>query len=274
VPRIGLLGTKGFLDILQIRNLRLPRLYDLAWDKPLPLVERYLRRTLDERVDTRGAIVRPLNPEEATREIDRLPAEGVEAIAVCLLNSFADPAHEQQLRDLITARAPGLPCCISSDVLPEIGEYERTSTTVVNTYVLPVVARYLATLQAHLAARGIAAPLRLMQSNGGLTTAADAAERPMNIVESGPASGVVGARQRHPPAPAPRLFRTTPRLARNQGAASSGPGHVTTRPPHHRGIRLDLRRAARVHRDPRRFRQHNSRRARPYAGERHTMSGK
>ena len=192
--RIGLLGTKGFRDILQIRNLRLPRLYDLAWDKPPTLVERYLRRTLDERVDTHGAIVRPLNPEEAAREIDRLLAEGVEAIAVCLLNSFANPIHERQLRDLVAARAPGLPCCISSDVLPEIGEYERTSTTVVNTYVLPVVARYLATLQAHLAARGIAAPLRLMQSNGGLTTTVDAAERPMNIIESGPAAGVVGAR--------------------------------------------------------------------------------
>ena len=192
--RIGLLGTKGFRDILQIRNLRLPRLYDLAWDKPPPLVERYLRRTLDERIDTHGTVVRPLDPAEAVSEIERLLAEGVEAIAVCLLNAFANPVHERQLRDLVAERAPGLPCCISSDVLPEIGEYERTSTTVVNTYVMPVVARYLTTLQAGLAARGISAPLRLMQSNGGLTTAADAAERPMNIVESGPAAGVVAAR--------------------------------------------------------------------------------
>ncbi len=192
--RIGLIGTRGFRDILQIRNLRLPRLYDLAWDKPPPLVERYLRRTLDERIDTHGAVARPLDASEAAREIDVLLGEGVQAIAVCLLNSFANPAHERMVRDLVAARAPGLPCCLSSDVLPELGEYERTSTTVVNTYVLPVVARYLATLQADLAAAGITAPLRLMQSNGGLTTADDAALRPMNIVESGPAAGVVGAR--------------------------------------------------------------------------------
>ena len=192
--RIGLIGTRGFRDILQIRNLRLPRLYDLAWDKPQPLVERYLRRTLDERVDTHGAVVRPLDATEAAREIDMLLGEGVQAIAVCLLNSFANPAHERMVRDLVAARAPGLACCLSSDVLPELGEYERTSTTVVNTYVLPVVARYLATLQADLRTSGIAAPLRLMQSNGGLTTADDAALRPMNIVESGPAAGVVGAR--------------------------------------------------------------------------------
>ena len=192
--RIGLIATKGFRDILQIRNLRLPRLYDLAWDKPPPLVERYLRRTADERIDTHGTIVRPLDIDQVRREIDMLLAEGVEAIAVCLLNAFANPAHERAIRDLVAARAPGLPCCLSSDVLPEIGEYERTSTTVVNTYVLPVVARYLATLQADLAAAGIAAPLRLMQSNGGLTTADDAARLPMNIVESGPAAGVVGAR--------------------------------------------------------------------------------
>ena len=192
--RIGLIGTRGFRDILQIRNLRLPRLYDLAWDKPPPLVERYLRRTLDERIDTHGAVARPLDAAEAAQEIDVLLGEGVQAIAVCLLNSFANPLHERMVRELVAARAPGLPCCLSSDVLPELGEYERTSTTVVNTYVLPVVARYLATLQADLAAAGIAAPLRLMQSNGGLTTADDAVLRPMNIIESGPAAGVVGAR--------------------------------------------------------------------------------
>jgi len=191
---IGLIGTRGFRDILQIRDLRLPRLYDLAWDKPPPLVERYLRRTVDERINTRGDITRPLDLAEVKIEVGALLSEGVEAIAICLLNAYANPVHERRIRDIVAECATGLPCCISSDVLPEIGEYQRTATTVVNTYVLPVVARYLATLKADLALAGIAAPLRLMQSNGGLTTADDAARLPMNIVESGPAAGVVGAR--------------------------------------------------------------------------------
>src|SRR5499427_6787247 len=191
--RVGLITSKGFRDILEIRTLRMPRLYDLAWEKPAPLVERYLRKVVDERIDHRGAIARALDPADAGRAVDALLAEKVEAIAVCLLNSFANPAHELVLKQIIARKAPALPLSISFEVLPEIKEYERTSTTVINSYVMPIVATYLRALRKGLDAGGIPARLLLMQSNGGLTTDTAAAERPMNIIESGPAGGVVGA---------------------------------------------------------------------------------
>ena len=191
--RVGLIGTDGFRDILEIRNLRMPRLYDLEWVKPPPLVERYLRVVVPERIDAYGGVEKALEREAAEAAVDRLLAEDVEAIAVCLLNSYANPVHERLIAEVIEERAPDLPCCISFDILPEIKEYERTSTTVVNAYVLPIVSRYLASLEESLEAMGVEAPVLLMQSNGGLTPAAEAARKPVNIVESGPAGGVVGA---------------------------------------------------------------------------------
>ena len=191
--RVGLITTRGFRDVLEIRTLRMPRLYDMGWTKPAPLVERYLRKVVDERIDAHGAIERALDPKDAERAVDALLAEKVEAIAVCLLNSFTNPAHELMIGELIRNKAPTLPTSISCEVLPEIKEYERTSTTVVNAYVMPIVARYLRALRKGLDDAGVPARLLLMQSNGGLTTDTAAAERPMNIIESGPAGGVVGA---------------------------------------------------------------------------------
>ena len=191
--RVGLITTKGFRDVLEIRTLRMPRLYDLSWTKPPPLAERYLRQVVDERVDHAGRVERALDPADAERAVDALLAEKVEAIAICLLNSFANPAHEAMLRDIATRKAPRLPLSVSFEVLPEIKEYERTSTTVINAYVMPIVATYLRALRQGLNAAGIPARLLLMQSNGGLTTDAAAAERPLTIIESGPAGGVVGA---------------------------------------------------------------------------------
>ena len=191
--RTGLITTKGFRDVLEIRTLRMPRMYDMAWTKPVPLVERYLRQVVDERVDASGNVQRALDPRDAERAVDVLLAEKVEAIAVCLLHSFANPAHEMQIRDVIRRKAPSLPYSISCEVLPEIKEYERTSTTVVNAYVMPIVASYLRALRKGLDSAGVKARLLLMQSNGGLTTDIAAAERPMHIIESGPAGGVVGA---------------------------------------------------------------------------------
>ncbi len=192
--RTGLITTRGFRDVLEIRRLRMPRLYDLGWEKPVPLVERYLRAEVDERVNARGEVVRALDPAEVERVLDRLLGEGIEALAVCLINSYANPAHEELVQAVVRRRAPDLPLCISAEVLPEVKEYERTSTTVINTYVMPIVQRYLSTLREGLVEIGIAAPLLIMQSNGGLTTAAAAERMPMHVIESGPAAGVVGAR--------------------------------------------------------------------------------
>ncbi|HEX5319261.1 MAG TPA: hydantoinase/oxoprolinase family protein [Stellaceae bacterium] len=192
--KTGLITTRGFRDVLEIRNLRMPRLYDMSWTKPVPLVERRLRVEVDERIDAQGRIDRPLDEASVERAARFLVAEGVEAAAVCLLHSYQNPVHEQRVKEIVAAIAPGLTLCISAEVLPVINEYERSSTTVINAYVRPIVERYLTRLIAEAERIGIDAPLLLMQSNGGLTTAKAAAVTPMHIIESGPAAGVVGVR--------------------------------------------------------------------------------
>jgi N-methylhydantoinase A len=190
--KTGLITTKGFRDILEIRNLRMPRLYDMSWTKPPPLVERRLRVEVDERVNAQGGIDRPLDEASVERATRFLVEEEVEAVAVCLLHSYLNPAHEQRIKEIVARLAPEFTLCISAEVLPVINEYERTSTTVINAYVRPIVERYLNRLIAEVKRSGIDAPLLLMQSNGGLTTARAAAVTPMHIIESGPAAGVVG----------------------------------------------------------------------------------
>ena len=190
--RTGLITTKGFRDVLEIRNLRMPRLYDMSWTKPVPLVERRLRTEVDERVNAAGGIDIPLDEESVERAVRFLVGEGVEAIAVCLLHSYLNPAHEIRVKEIAARLAPGVILSISAEVLPVINEYERTSTTVINAYVRPIVERYLNRLIGEVKRTGIDAPLLLMQSNGGLTTAKAATLTPMHIIESGPAAGVVG----------------------------------------------------------------------------------
>ena len=200
--RTGLITTRGFRDVLEIRRLRMPRLYDLTWEKPPTLVERRLRLEVNERIDAQGVVQQALADADVERALDTLLGLGIEALAVCLLNAWANPVHEERIKALVQRRAPGLTLCISSEVLPEIKEYERTSTTVINTYVLPIVGRYLAALRTGLDGIDLRGPLLIMQSNGGLMTAEAAATRPMHIIESGPAAGVVGAQ-----ALAPRIGR-------------------------------------------------------------------
>ncbi|HVC55697.1 MAG TPA: hydantoinase/oxoprolinase family protein [Stellaceae bacterium] len=190
--RTGLITTRGFRDVLEIRNLRMPRLYDMSWTKPPPLVERRLRVEVDERVNAAGGIDRPLDEASVERAVRFLVAEGVEAIAVCLLHSYLNPAHEARVKAIASRLAPDIALSVSAEVLPVINEYERTSTTVINAYVRPIVENYLNRLIAEVERSGIDAPLLLMQSNGGLTTASAAAATPMHIIESGPAAGVVG----------------------------------------------------------------------------------
>ncbi len=174
--RTGLITTKGFRDVLELRRIRIPKLYDLTWQKPQPLVERYLRLEVIERMTYRGDVHTPLDEGSVVRAATELKRLGVESIAVCLLNSYANPAHERAVRDIIRKVAPEIEITISSDVLAEMREYERTSTTVINAYLMPVVRRYVGALDRTLApARLPRAPLLLMQSNGGAMTASSAA---------------------------------------------------------------------------------------------------
>ncbi len=191
--KTGLITTKGFRDVLEIRRMRTNRLYDIYWDKPTPLVPRHLRREVTERLDYGGNVLVPLDVEEARQEVRRLIAEEVTSVAVCLLHAYANPAHELQVEQILQELAPDICLSISSRVLPEIKEYERTSTTVINAYIRPVVEGYLQALEMHLQDLRIQAPLLIMQSNGGLMPAAMARETPMHIIESGPAAGVIGA---------------------------------------------------------------------------------
>jgi N-methylhydantoinase A len=191
--RTALITTRGFRDVLEIRRLRVGRLYDLGWEKPAPLVPRRLRFEVTERLDADGHVVTPLDEDEAARVVDTIFAEGIEALAVSLLHAYANGEHERRVGQLVAQRAPGLSCSLSSELLPEMGEYERTSTTVINAYVGPVVERYLSALQTGLRQTGIAAPLLMMQSTGGVMHADTARRRPIEVIESGPAAGVVAA---------------------------------------------------------------------------------
>ena len=191
--KVGLITTDGFRDTLEIRRLRMPRLYDLSYRKPQTLVPRQWRMEVKERISHTGEVEGPLNDDEARAVVASLLAKGVEAIAVCLINSYVDGRHELRLRELIRERSPDIPVCLSCEILPEIKEYERTSTTVVNAYIVPVVERYLRRLTQALKELGVGAPLLVMQSNGGAMGVEAASERPIHIIESGPAAGVVGA---------------------------------------------------------------------------------
>ncbi len=193
--RTALITTRGFADVIEIGRQNRPQLYALEPVKPAPLVPRELRFELDERVAADGSVLQPLNPGEVGELIDRLHAANVESIAVCFLFSFVYPDHERLVRQMLPsplgrgARGEGIRISLSSDILPEYREYERTSTTVINAYVAPLVARYLDRLAAELGGRR----LRVMQSNGGVISAATAASQAARTALSGPAGGIVGA---------------------------------------------------------------------------------
>ena len=189
----ALITTEGFRDILELRRNRVPRLYDLNYEKPPSLVKRQLRLEVRERLNYKGEVLRPLETADVDRAIDKIAQEGVESVAVCLLHSYANPEHEQYIARALRERVPQVNLTLSSELLPEMKEYERTSTTVINGYVRPVVERYLGLLTEGLRDMGITVPLSIMQSNGGLATSGIAMEKPVYCIESGPAAGVVGA---------------------------------------------------------------------------------
>jgi len=191
--RVGLITTEGFRDVLEIGRLRMPKLYDMEWEKPRPLVPRYLRREARERVDHRGQIVLPLDIGTVHQALDVFLAEGVDSVAVCLLHSYANPVHERQIAALFEDRAPHISLSISHKILPEIKEYERTSTTVTNAYVKPIVGGYLEKLEGRLVELKMLSPLMIMQSSGGTMMGTTVREQPVHCIESGPAAGAVGA---------------------------------------------------------------------------------
>jgi len=189
--RTGLITTKGFRDILEIgREIRYAP-YDIFAEFPQPLIPRRFRVEVDERVRSDGTVLKALDREDARKAVRTLINMGVESIAVCLLNSFENPAHEQTILEIIEREAPGISTSISYHVLPQIKEYERTSTTVTNAYVKPLTGRYLSKLANRLSSIGFKGKLFIMLSSGGVTSVETAAEFPVRIIESGPTAAVI-----------------------------------------------------------------------------------
>ncbi|MCS7006293.1 MAG: hydantoinase/oxoprolinase family protein [Thermoleophilia bacterium] len=191
--RTALVTTKGFRDVLELRRLRVPHMYDLFWRKPPSLVPRRLRLEVEERLAADGTPLVPLREEDVLAAARRLRDHEVESVAVCFLHSYANPAHERLAGEILERELPGVSISLSSDVLREQREYERSATVAVNAYVRPLMASYLGRVRRGLDALGISAPLRIMQSAGGVMTSADAERRPVLALESGPAAGVVAA---------------------------------------------------------------------------------
>ena len=187
--RTGLITTKGFRDVLELRRHNSAELYDILWDPPPPLVPRELRLEVAERVDYAGDVVVPLDEGDVRAALERLGEEGVESVAVCFLHSYANPGHEQRVKAIVGERRPGLYASVSSDLLREPQEFERTSTTVVNAYVGPILPRYVTRLEDALAVSGFAGRLLIMHSGGGLLPAASALAVPARTVTSGPGGG-------------------------------------------------------------------------------------
>jgi len=160
--RVALITTKGFRDVLEIARLRMPQLYNMDWDKPKPLVPRRLRFEIEERMGGDGAVVRPLDPASVLAALEKMRGQEVDSVAICLLHAYANPAHERAVMELVRRHAPHLSISASHQVLPEIREYERTSTTVVNAFVKPVVDRYLASVEEGVKKIGINAPLMVV----------------------------------------------------------------------------------------------------------------
>ncbi len=189
--RTALLTTEGFRDVLALGNESRYDQYDLNIVLPEPLVPRALRLPVPERLDNEGNVLRPLDENAVRGLVPVLQREGVESVAVGFLHAFVNPAHERLVRDILAEALPDLPVSLSCEVSPEMREWERFSTTVANAYVQPLMARYLRRLEQELRALGMAAPIFLMLSGGGLTTIETACRFPIRLVESGPAGGAI-----------------------------------------------------------------------------------
>src|SRR5918999_666607 len=191
--RTGLITTKGFRDVYEIGRGNRPEGYNLFFKRPVPLVPRDLRLEVDERLYATGEVRKPLDETSAIAAIRALQSAGVESVAVCLLHAYANAAHEQRLGELLRKHFPEAYESLSHEILREFREYERTSTTVLNSYVGPLVRGYLISLEDMLAAGGFHGTFRVMQSNGGVMSAETAKKIPVSMMESGPVAGVIAA---------------------------------------------------------------------------------
>ena len=193
--RTALITTAGFRDVLEIGRLRTPKLYDINWSKPVPLVPRALRFELVERIAATGEVVKPVDRAEVVALGKCLVTAGIESVAVCFINSYVNDSHELEVERILNEEFPSLDVAVSARVLREMREFERTSTTVADAYVKPVMRAYLQALSANLGKRGLSCPIYVMQSNGGVLDLNETVRRPVYAIESGPAAGIIGARQ-------------------------------------------------------------------------------
>ncbi len=191
--KTALITTEGFRDVLELRRMRVPSLYSLLYAPPKPLVDRHLRLEVKERIGADGEVIVPLDIESVHQAIHAIREEETESVAVCLLHSYRYPDHERAVGEELKRMLPGVFVSLSVDVLPEIREYERTSTTVVNAYLGPIVKSYTDSLVERVKGAQSDAPVRIMQSNGGIMSARRAAQTPVQMLESGPAAGVIAA---------------------------------------------------------------------------------
>ncbi|MEM7032254.1 MAG: hydantoinase/oxoprolinase family protein [Chloroflexota bacterium] len=191
--KTALVTTAGFRDVLEIGRGNRPDMYNLRFQKPIPFVPRHLRFEVRERVDRHGTILTPLHLEDLSSIVAHCQSEGVEAIAVCFLHAYAHPEHEQKVAAQLREALPDVAVTVSSDITQEWREYERTNTTVLNGYVMPIVQGYLDRLEAATSKRNMACPLHVMQSNGGTAPFSLAKRLPIYLIESGPVAGVMGA---------------------------------------------------------------------------------
>jgi len=193
--KTALIVTRGFKDILSIVRQDRPKMYDYFERRPDPLVPRHMRFEVSERVLYNGDILEELNETEVLEIIRRLQEEGVRTVGVCLLHSYANPRHEFRIKELFHSHYPESTVSLSCEILPEIREYERMSTTVINAYVMPIIERYLEDLETRMGEAGFSVALNVMQSNGGIMQSGSASQKSVTTILSGPAGGVLGSQE-------------------------------------------------------------------------------
>ncbi|MDP9163166.1 MAG: hydantoinase/oxoprolinase family protein, partial [Pseudomonadota bacterium] len=195
IAKVGLIVTEGYRHILQIARSLVPGGLAawIVWPKPEPMAPLEATIEAPERIGADGEIVRPLDEAALRRNLQRLRDEAVEAVTVCLINSYMNDVHERRIAEIVAEEMPGIPVSISADILPEMQEYERALTTVANSAVRPTVSRYVGNLETQLRDWGSAAKLSLLRSDGGLMSAEKSRSAPVNLLMSGPAGGVAGA---------------------------------------------------------------------------------